>query len=68
MIIGTYSQAGKIAGREALRIHPADAAERGIATGDVVRVFNDARRAARRRSCQRCDRRRRRADADRRLV
>ena len=38
---GLYSQAGKIAGREALRIHSADAAARGIATGDVVRVFND---------------------------
>jgi biotin/methionine sulfoxide reductase len=39
--LGFYSQAAKIAGREALRINPADAAARGIASGDVVRVFND---------------------------
>lgn len=38
---GAVSQAGKVAGREALWIHPADAAARGIADGDVVRVFND---------------------------
>jgi biotin/methionine sulfoxide reductase len=37
---GAYSQAGKIAGREVLSLNPADAAKRGIATGDVVRVFN----------------------------
>ena len=30
-----------MAGREALRISPGDAAARGIADGDVVRVFND---------------------------
>ena len=35
------SLAGKVQGREALRIHPDDAAPRGIADGDVVRVFND---------------------------
>ena len=39
--VGPTSQAGKVAGREAIRIHPADAAARGIADGDVVRVFND---------------------------
>jgi biotin/methionine sulfoxide reductase len=39
--VGPASQAGKVAGREAIRIHPADAAARGIADGDVVRVFND---------------------------
>ncbi|HKS47351.1 MAG TPA: molybdopterin-dependent oxidoreductase [Amycolatopsis sp.] len=38
---GQVSQASKIAGREAIRLHPADAAVRGIADGDVVRVFND---------------------------
>jgi biotin/methionine sulfoxide reductase len=39
--VGPVSRAGKVAGREALRLHPADAAARGIAAGDVVRVFND---------------------------
>ncbi|MBP2330291.1 biotin/methionine sulfoxide reductase [Kibdelosporangium banguiense] len=38
---GPTSQAGKVAGREAIRIHPADATARGITDGDVVRVFND---------------------------
>ena len=36
-----HSQATKVAGREPVRIHPVDAAARGIADGDVVRVFND---------------------------
>ena len=31
----------KVAGREPIRLHPADAAARGIVDGDVVRVFND---------------------------
>jgi biotin/methionine sulfoxide reductase len=35
------SLATKVAGREPLRIHPDDAAARGVAGGDVVRVFND---------------------------
>ena len=35
-----FSQSHKIAGREALRLHPGDAAERGIEDGDTVRVFN----------------------------
>jgi len=35
-----YSQAGKIAGREAAWINTADAAARGIAAGDLVEVFN----------------------------
>jgi biotin/methionine sulfoxide reductase len=39
--MGATSQRGKISGREALQMHPADAAGRGIAAGDVVRVFND---------------------------
>jgi biotin/methionine sulfoxide reductase len=35
------SRNSKIAGREPLTLHADDAAERGIAEGDVVRVFND---------------------------
>lgn len=38
---GPVSRANKVNGREALRLHPRDAAARGIAAGDVVRVFND---------------------------
>lgn len=38
---GGASIASKIQGREPIRIHPDDAAVRGIADGDVVRVFND---------------------------
>jgi biotin/methionine sulfoxide reductase len=38
---GQYSQSLKVAGREAIRIHPDDAAARGIGDGEVVRVFND---------------------------
>lgn len=38
--VGATSQATKIQGREPVRIHPSDAAVRGIATGDVVRLFN----------------------------
>ena len=37
---GPVSRRSKIAGREPMRINPADAARRGIADGDVVRVFN----------------------------
>jgi len=36
-----YSLANKVAGREPIAIHPDDAAARGIADGDTVRVFND---------------------------
>lgn len=39
--IGACSQDSKVQGREPLRMHPTDAATRGIAAGDVVRVFND---------------------------
>jgi biotin/methionine sulfoxide reductase len=39
--MGATSQRGKVAGREAVRLHPGDAAARGIGAGDVVRVFND---------------------------
>jgi biotin/methionine sulfoxide reductase len=38
---GAVSLAAKVAGREALQLHPADAAARSIADGDLVRVFND---------------------------
>jgi biotin/methionine sulfoxide reductase len=38
---GIVSRASKIQGREAMLMHPADAAARGIQDGNVVRVFND---------------------------
>jgi biotin/methionine sulfoxide reductase len=38
---GAHSRAGKVAGREPVRIHPDDAAARGIADGDLVRLHND---------------------------
>ncbi len=37
---GGHSSAEKHRGREVVRIHPADAAARGIADGDIVRLFN----------------------------
>ncbi|GMG81763.1 molybdopterin guanine dinucleotide-containing S/N-oxide reductase [Paralimibaculum aggregatum] len=37
---GSVSRASKIAGREPITMHPADAAARGLAAGDVVRVWN----------------------------
>ena len=37
---GRVSQASKVQGREPIRLNPEDAAARGIADGDVVRVFN----------------------------
>jgi biotin/methionine sulfoxide reductase len=39
--VGAFSQAAQVQGREPIRIHPADAALRGIRSGDVVRVWND---------------------------
>jgi biotin/methionine sulfoxide reductase len=39
--VGAHSQSVKIAGREAVRMHPADAAARGLRGGDLVRIFND---------------------------
>ncbi|MCC7272573.1 MAG: molybdopterin-dependent oxidoreductase [Alphaproteobacteria bacterium] len=38
---GACSADSKIRGREPVRIHPADAAARGIADGDVVRLHNE---------------------------
>jgi len=38
---GSVSRAAKIRDREALTLHPQDAAARRIKTGDIVRVFND---------------------------
>ena len=38
---GRVSQASKIRGREPVWINPADARGRGIADGDVVRLYND---------------------------
>lgn len=37
---GDYSQSRKIGGREVARIHPDDAAARGISDGDTIRIFN----------------------------
>ncbi|MFT4038744.1 MAG: molybdopterin-dependent oxidoreductase [Thermomicrobiales bacterium] len=37
---GETSQASKIRGREPMRIHPQDAAPRGLRDGDVARLFN----------------------------
>ena len=37
---GGHSAAGKIRGREVCRLHPRDATARGIADGDIVRLFN----------------------------
>ncbi|RKE23680.1 molybdopterin-dependent oxidoreductase [Streptomyces sp. TLI_171] len=39
--VGAPSLADKVAGREAVELHPADAATRGVADGDLVRIFND---------------------------
>ena len=37
---GAASLGSKIHGREPMRMHPTDAASRGIADGDIVRLFN----------------------------
>lgn len=39
--VGAVSRDSKVAGREPIRMHPRNAADRGLADGDVVRVFND---------------------------
>src|SRR6266852_2720408 len=38
---GATSLASKIKGREPVRIHPRDAAARGIGDGDIVRLYNE---------------------------
>jgi len=38
---GATSLAAKVQGREPVRIHPRDAADRGIREGDIVRLYND---------------------------
>jgi biotin/methionine sulfoxide reductase len=38
---GRVAEANRVAGREPILMHPADAAARGLEDGDVVRVFND---------------------------
>ncbi len=38
---GSVSRGGKIDGREPVLLNPADAAERGISEGDLLRLFND---------------------------
>jgi biotin/methionine sulfoxide reductase len=40
MDCGPVSAGGKVAGREAITLNPADAATRGIRDGDIVRVHN----------------------------
>jgi biotin/methionine sulfoxide reductase len=40
MDAGPVSALGKTAGRETLAINPGDASARGIAAGEIVRVFN----------------------------
>ncbi|CVI22049.1 Biotin sulfoxide reductase [Agrobacterium fabacearum CFBP 5771] len=37
---GAFSRSTKIKGREPVRINPEDAARRGIADGDIIRLFN----------------------------
>lgn len=39
--VGAHSQASKIGGREPVRMHPADAADRNLESGQVVRLYND---------------------------
>ncbi|HEX5452809.1 MAG TPA: molybdopterin-dependent oxidoreductase [Stellaceae bacterium] len=38
---GAASMGSKIKGREPVRLHPGDAAARGISDGDIVRLYND---------------------------
>jgi biotin/methionine sulfoxide reductase len=38
---GSVSLASKVQGREAMTMHPQDAAARGLKAGDVARVYND---------------------------
>src|SRR4029077_13701368 len=38
---GGHSAGAKHRGREVARMHPADAAARGVADGDIIRLFNE---------------------------
>lgn len=38
---GSHSMSMKVGGRQAIHMHPMDAAERGIVQNDIVRVFNE---------------------------
>ncbi|MCQ4160813.1 molybdopterin guanine dinucleotide-containing S/N-oxide reductase [Roseomonas sp. GC11] len=38
---GGHSQESKLRGREVARMHPVDAAARGIGDGDIIRLFNE---------------------------
>ncbi|WP_069160807.1 molybdopterin guanine dinucleotide-containing S/N-oxide reductase [Nocardia altamirensis] len=38
--VGIHSQSAKVAGREPVRLHPEDAAARGLRDGDVVRIVS----------------------------
>jgi biotin/methionine sulfoxide reductase len=38
--VGAHSQSVKVAGREPVRMNPADASARGLSDGDLVRIFN----------------------------
>jgi biotin/methionine sulfoxide reductase len=39
--MGAFSQESKTANRETLRMHPDDAAARGLVSGEIAEVFND---------------------------
>lgn len=39
--VASHSRDGKVHGREVMRMHPEDAARRGLVTGDVAKVYND---------------------------
>ncbi|PSK88949.1 biotin/methionine sulfoxide reductase [Murinocardiopsis flavida] len=39
--VGAHSRGSKVAGREPVRLHPDDAAARGLRDGDTARLFND---------------------------
>lgn len=38
--MGDYSRSAKVRDREPVRVNRADAAQRGIRDGDLVRIFN----------------------------
>ena len=66
--VGRVQPGSKVQGREPIRMHPADAAHRGIRSGDVVRVFNDRGQLPGRRRRHRRRAAPRRAALDGRLV